>query len=92
MSRRRVLDTNRLIFHWRSRKIGNIEQYDRQHAIGWSKELADLLTQQVRRLGIGLGPAWPCAQVFSGRSIEVPSCFIAGASDWGVYQKPGAFE
>jgi pimeloyl-ACP methyl ester carboxylesterase len=22
----------------------------------------------------------------------VPSCFIAGASDWGVYQKPGDLE
>ncbi len=30
-------------------------------------------------------------QVFSGRAIEVPSCFIAGASDWGVQQSPGAF-
>ncbi len=30
--------------------------------------------------------------LFSGRSIEVPACFIAGASDWGVYQKPGEFE
>ena len=31
-------------------------------------------------------------EVFSGRTIEVPSCFIAGKSDWGVYQKPGDFE
>ncbi len=31
-------------------------------------------------------------KVFSGRTIDVPSGFIAGASDWGVYQKPGAFE
>jgi pimeloyl-ACP methyl ester carboxylesterase len=31
-------------------------------------------------------------QVFSGRTIDVPACFIAGASDWGVYQKPGDFE
>ncbi len=31
-------------------------------------------------------------KLFSGRAIDVPSCFIAGASDWGVYQKPGAFE
>ncbi len=31
-------------------------------------------------------------KLFSGRSIDVPSCFIAGASDWGVYQKPGALE
>ncbi len=29
-------------------------------------------------------------QVFSGRTIDVPSCFIAGKSDWGIYQKPGA--
>jgi pimeloyl-ACP methyl ester carboxylesterase len=28
-------------------------------------------------------------QTFSGRTIDVPSCFIAGKSDWGVYQKPG---
>jgi len=32
------------------------------------------------------------AQVFAGRRIEVPSVFIAGASDWGVYQAPGAVE
>jgi len=31
-------------------------------------------------------------QLFSGRALEVPSCFIAGKSDWGVYQKPGDFE
>src|SRR5882757_2624107 len=29
---------------------------------------------------------------FSGRSIDVPSQYIAGKSDWGVYQTPGAFE
>ena len=27
---------------------------------------------------------------FSGRTIDVPSCFIAGKSDWGVYQTAGA--
>jgi pimeloyl-ACP methyl ester carboxylesterase len=31
-------------------------------------------------------------KLFSGRTIDVPSCFIAGASDWGIFQKPGAFE
>ena len=31
-------------------------------------------------------------EVFAGRTIDVPSCFIAGKSDWGVYQAPGAFE
>jgi pimeloyl-ACP methyl ester carboxylesterase len=30
--------------------------------------------------------------LFSGRTIDVPSVFIAGASDWGVYQVPGSFE
>src|SRR5205085_7187940 len=30
-------------------------------------------------------------ELFSGRTIDVPSCFIAGARDWGVYQKPGDF-
>ena len=31
-------------------------------------------------------------QLFSSRTIAVPACFIAGKSDWGVYQKPGDFE
>jgi pimeloyl-ACP methyl ester carboxylesterase len=31
-------------------------------------------------------------ELYSGRSIDVPSCFIAGKQDWGVYQRPGAFE
>jgi pimeloyl-ACP methyl ester carboxylesterase len=31
-------------------------------------------------------------QIFSGRSIDVPSLFIAGKSDWGTYQRPGNFE
>ena len=29
---------------------------------------------------------------FSGRTIDVPSLFIGGKSDWGVYQTPGAAE
>src|SRR5712692_8104288 len=31
-------------------------------------------------------------QTFSGRTIDVPSSFIAGASDWGMYQRPGSLE
>lgn len=31
-------------------------------------------------------------EIYSGRTIDVPSCYIAGKSDWGVYQKPGDFE
>lgn len=31
-------------------------------------------------------------ELFSGRTLDVPSCFVSGASDWGHYQKPGDFE
>ena len=30
--------------------------------------------------------------VFAGRTIDVPSMFVAGKSDWGIYQSPGAIE
>ncbi|HLJ63877.1 MAG TPA: alpha/beta fold hydrolase [Stellaceae bacterium] len=30
--------------------------------------------------------------LFAGRTIDVPSCFIAGKSDWGIYQSPGQLE
>ncbi|MDQ2763921.1 MAG: alpha/beta hydrolase [Pseudomonadota bacterium] len=41
-----------------------------------------------RTQGIGVGEL----QVFSGRTIDVPSMFIAGAQDWGIYQTHGAVE
>jgi pimeloyl-ACP methyl ester carboxylesterase len=31
-------------------------------------------------------------QLFSDRTIDVPSIFISGRSDWGVYQHPGSVE
>ncbi len=31
-------------------------------------------------------------QIFAGRTIDVPSCFMAGKSDWGAYQSPGAVD
>jgi pimeloyl-ACP methyl ester carboxylesterase len=34
----------------------------------------------------------PELETFSGRTIDVPSCFIAGKQDWGTYQRPGVFE
>jgi pimeloyl-ACP methyl ester carboxylesterase len=34
----------------------------------------------------------PELQLFSGRTIDQPSLFIGGKSDWGVYQNPGALE
>lgn len=30
--------------------------------------------------------------LFSGRTIDVPSLFLAGVRDWGVYQVPGALD
>jgi pimeloyl-ACP methyl ester carboxylesterase len=31
-------------------------------------------------------------QAFAGKTIDQPSMFIAGKSDWGAYQAPGALE
>jgi pimeloyl-ACP methyl ester carboxylesterase len=31
-------------------------------------------------------------QTWSGRTIDVPSCFISGRQDWGTYQRPGVYE
>jgi len=31
-------------------------------------------------------------EIFSGRTIDVPTCFISGKSDWGPYQSPGTLE
>jgi pimeloyl-ACP methyl ester carboxylesterase len=31
-------------------------------------------------------------EAFAGRTIDVPSTFISGKSDWGNYQSPGALE
>ncbi len=38
------------------------------------------------------GTFTPELQTFSGRTIDVPSCFISGKQDWGTYQRPGVFE
>jgi pimeloyl-ACP methyl ester carboxylesterase len=41
----------------------------------------------------GTSPAFTAElQTWSGRSIDVPSCFISGKQDWGTYQRPGVFE
>jgi pimeloyl-ACP methyl ester carboxylesterase len=34
----------------------------------------------------------PELETFSGRTIDVPSCFISGKRDWGTYQRPGVYE
>jgi pimeloyl-ACP methyl ester carboxylesterase len=34
----------------------------------------------------------PELETWSGRTIDVPSCFISGKQDWGMYQCPGVYE
>ena len=31
-------------------------------------------------------------ELYAGRTIDVPACFISGKSDWGNYQRPGDLE
>ncbi|MBM87526.1 MAG: alpha/beta hydrolase [Gammaproteobacteria bacterium] len=38
----------------------------------------------------GIGAAE--SQIYAGKTIDQPSMFISGASDWGTYQNPGSFE
>jgi pimeloyl-ACP methyl ester carboxylesterase len=38
------------------------------------------------------GPLTAELSLFAGRTIDVPSMFVAGAQDWGIYQAPGAIE
>jgi pimeloyl-ACP methyl ester carboxylesterase len=42
---------------------------------------------------VGTDPAYASElALWSGRAIDVPACFIAGARDWGIYQRPGHLE
>jgi pimeloyl-ACP methyl ester carboxylesterase len=62
----------------------------------------DIYASEFARTGFQGGLNWyRCAtdphlsealRMWSGRTIDVPSCFIAGSSDWGVYQRPGDYE
>src|SRR5215472_13356567 len=58
-------------------------------------------TDEFARTGFQGGLQWyrcvvgkylPELETFSGRTIDVPACFISGKSDWGVYQLPVALE
>ncbi len=83
--------------------VPEMPQQDQIAACQWlpDEELA-VYSQEYERNGFQGGLQWyRCVtsgafmnelQIFSGRSIDVPSCFIAGKSDWGTYQKPGDFE
>jgi pimeloyl-ACP methyl ester carboxylesterase len=64
-------------------------------------ELA-VYSEEYRRTGFQGGLQWyRCRtegvdtselQLFAGRTIDVPLLFIAGRSDWGIYQVPGAID
>jgi len=74
----------------------------RQAAAWLTDEELAVYTEAFQRTGFQGGLQWyRCgtepAQVakvtrHSGQAIRVPSMFIAGAADWGIYQVPGAFE
>ena len=57
---------------------------------------------EYRRVGFGGGLQWyrrattgldqAELELFSGRTVDVPTLYLAGASDWGTHQVPGALE
>jgi pimeloyl-ACP methyl ester carboxylesterase len=70
---------------------------------GWDPDSElEVYTREFQRTGFQGGLQWyRCAispgfstelALFSGRTIDVPSVFISGASDWGHYQRPGALD
>ena len=62
----------------------------------------DVYAEEYGRTGFQGGLNWYRARyepqlnaelmLYSGKTIDVPSLFIAGKSDWGIYQVPGALE
>ena len=57
-------------------------------------------SEEVSRTGFQGGLQWYRSggegraemDLYAGRTIDIPSTFIAGASDWGPYQRPGSLE
>jgi pimeloyl-ACP methyl ester carboxylesterase len=82
------------------------EEMPSAEAIAANKWLPDselsFYSSEYQRIGFQGGLQWyRCGtsgvfsaelETFSGRSIDVPSCFISGRQDWGIYQRPGVFE
>jgi len=62
----------------------------------------DFYTQEFKRTGFQGGLNWyRCTinglnrsdlELFSGHTIDVPSCFISGVADWATFRPPGALE
>jgi len=68
----------------------------------WSASELAFYASEYQRTGFQGGLQWyRCGtsgafnaelQTWSGRTIDVPSCFISGKQDWGTHQRPGVFE
>jgi pimeloyl-ACP methyl ester carboxylesterase len=91
-----IMDLNEGMAETVAREMPTANEID---ACKWlTDEELNVYSDEYSRNGFQGGLQWYRAsadsglQVFSGRTIDVPSCFIAGASDWGVYQSPGSFE
>lgn len=62
----------------------------------------DVYTEEYARTGFQGGLNWYRTRfepdiaadfmLYSNRTLDVPSLFVAGRSDWGIYQVPGAIE
>ncbi|MEO5893515.1 MAG: alpha/beta hydrolase [Ferruginibacter sp.] len=62
----------------------------------------EVYTQEFKRTGFQGGLNWyRCTtnglnrsdlELFSGHTIDVPSCFISGIADWATFRPPGALE
>jgi len=73
-----------------------------RHAAWLTDEELAVYAEAFRRTGFQGGLQWyRCGtgsefiaelMKLSGRTLDVPSMFIAGTADWGIYQKPGEFE
>jgi pimeloyl-ACP methyl ester carboxylesterase len=72
-------------------------------ACRWLPEaVLDVYATEFARTGFQGGLNWyRCAvggaftaehQLLSGRTLDVPAAYVAGASDWGMYQKPGELD
>lgn len=72
-------------------------------ACKWLSDIdLEVYTQEFKRTGFQGGLNWyRCTtgglnmsdlELFSGHTIDVPSCFISGIADWATFRPPGALE
>jgi pimeloyl-ACP methyl ester carboxylesterase len=95
-----VMDLHETMAQTVAREMPSAEQIA---ACRWLPEAElRLYSAEYQRTGFQGGLQWyRCAadaachaelQPYAGRTIDVPSMFIAGRCDWGIHQNPGAFD